>query len=63
MRNASAGQKLHWKNIPFCLEANDNTDLDLLGKLARQLSDEVHFVTASLKSVNNLIDEGVMRMI
>jgi predicted short-subunit dehydrogenase-like oxidoreductase (DUF2520 family) len=28
------------------LEANDNTDLDLLGKLARQLSDEVHFVTA-----------------
>ena len=46
LQRFSPGQKLHWKNIPFCLEANDNTDLDLLGKLARQLSDEVHFVTA-----------------
>ena len=45
LQRFSQDQKLSWKNIPICLEANTKTDLDLLEKLAQQLSNEVHFVT------------------
>ena len=45
LQRFSQNQELSWKNIPICLEANDKTDLDILKKLAQQLSNEVHFVT------------------
>jgi predicted short-subunit dehydrogenase-like oxidoreductase (DUF2520 family) len=46
LQSFSTHQRLRWENIPICLEAKSKTDLDLLENLARQLSTEVHFVTA-----------------
>ena len=45
LQRFSQDQKLSWEHIPICLEANSKTDLGMLEKLAKQLSNEVHFVT------------------
>ena len=45
LQSFSQDQKLSWENIPICLETKYSTDLDMLEKLARQLSNEVHYVT------------------
>ena len=49
LQRFSQDQKLSWEHIPICLEANSKTDLGMLEKLAKQLSNEVHFVTTKLR--------------
>ncbi len=39
-------KKVVWENVPFCIEAENDADVNLLGLLAERLSRKVHFLNS-----------------
>lgn len=54
LQTFTENRKVAMKAVPFCLEANDEADLDLLKKLAHTLSDKVYEVSSEQRKVLHL---------
>jgi len=46
LQSFSLDKKIVWENVPFCLEAENDADLNALGDLAELLSQRIHILTS-----------------
>jgi predicted short-subunit dehydrogenase-like oxidoreductase (DUF2520 family) len=47
LQSFSRDKKIVWENVPFCLEAKADEDLNLLGELAELLSKRIHVLSSA----------------
>jgi predicted short-subunit dehydrogenase-like oxidoreductase (DUF2520 family) len=46
LQSFSPDKKVNWENVPFCLEASEDDDLNRLGKLAEKLSSKIFILSS-----------------
>lgn len=46
LQSFSFDKKVIWENVPFCLEADNDDDLNLLGQLAEAMSERIHLLSS-----------------
>lgn len=46
LQSFSFDKKIIWENVPFCIEAENDDDLNVLGRLAELLSKKIHVLSS-----------------
>lgn len=46
LQSFSFDKKVVWENVPFCLEADSDDDINILGRLAEALSQRIHLLSS-----------------
>jgi predicted short-subunit dehydrogenase-like oxidoreductase (DUF2520 family) len=54
LQSFSYDKKIVWDNVPFCIEAEKNDDLNAMGQLAERLSRKVHLLNSEQRKVLHL---------
>ncbi len=54
LQSFSIDKKIVWENVPFCIEAEDDTDLNSLGALAEMVSKKVYILSSKQRKILHL---------
>ena len=54
LQSFSIGKKIIWANVPFCIEAENDDDLNALGDLAERISNKVHVLSSEQRKILHL---------
>jgi predicted short-subunit dehydrogenase-like oxidoreductase (DUF2520 family) len=54
LQSFSYDKKILWDNVPFCIEAEKDEDLNAMGQLAERLSRKVHLLNSEQRKVLHL---------
>lgn len=54
LQSFSIGKKIIWANVPFCIEAENDADLNALGDLAERISTKVYVLSSEQRKILHL---------
>lgn len=54
LQSFSIGKKIIWANVPFCIEAENDEDLNALGDLAEKISTKVYVLSSEQRKILHL---------